>query len=311
MQWSHIKTLFILSFLVLNVYLLFQFISKQQEMDIPELEISDMNLDDELDQENIKITADVSFEVPELSYISSSQKEFTASEISDLNDKEDMDAEKSVDNQLVLAEFSQPLEIPKNPTADMISNLVSPYVLDASEFSFGTWNHDLNIIVFYQNKEGHPIYLNQHAMLIFYVNDDNEITHYTQTMVGKANPQGSTTLNTPMTAIGSLLHNRSLKADEEVTDVTYGFYSRIEEEGEGTQVFAPTYKITVNEERDYFVNAVESFTYPGSYTEYFVAMFQENYLRKLTLMLDGEESNANHFISIIEDKIEPFRSETE
>ncbi|WP_339181131.1 two-component system regulatory protein YycI [Oceanobacillus sp. FSL W7-1293] len=315
MQWSHIKTLFILSFLILNVYLLFQFIGKQQDMDIPELEVNDLNLDEELDQENITVSADTDFEVPELSYISSSQKEFTRSEIRELNDiDDDIDAVRSLDNKLLTVEFSSPLEIPEDLERGELSDLVSPYVLNASEFSFGTWNHDLNIIVFYQNKEGHPIYLNQHAMLIFYVNDDREITHYTQTMVGDASTQGSTSLNTPKIAIGTLLHNRFLNAEEDVTEVTYGYYSRIEDEGEGTQVFAPTYKITVaeeDEENDYFVNAAESFTYPGNYTDYLSSKLEENYLQKLYSMSEDDEEIADDLISIIEDKIEPYRSESE
>ncbi|MFD1066634.1 two-component system regulatory protein YycI [Oceanobacillus locisalsi] len=309
MQWSHIKTLFILSFLVLNVYLLFQFMDKQEDMDFPELEVSDMNLDEELDQENITVSADIDFEVPELSYISSSQKEFSRSEISDLNDIEDIEAEKSMDNKLLTAEFDSPLEIPENLERGDLSDLVSPYVLNASEFSFGTWNHDLNIIVFFQNKEDYPIYLNQHAMLTFYVNDDREITHYTQTMIGDANTQGSADLNAPMIAIGSLYHNRFLNAEEDVTDVTYGYYSRIDEEGEGTQVFAPTYKITVDDERDYFVNAAESFTYPGDYTEYLTSMLDENYLQKLNAMSEEDEQIADDLISMMEDKIAPFRSD--
>ena len=311
MQWSHIKTLFILSFLVLNVYLLFQFVSKQQEMDIPELETSEMNLEEQLEQEDITISADISFEVPELSYISSSQKEYSASEIRDLNDIDDIDAEKSMDDNLLIAEFSSPLKIPKNPDEEVLSDLVSSYVPNASDFSFGTWDHDLNIIVFFQNKEGHPIYLNQHAMLTFYVNNNNEITHYTQTMLDDAETQESTTLNPPMIAIGSLLQNRYLNTEEDVSDVTYGYYSRIEDAGEGTQVFAPTYKITIDNERDYFVNAAESSTYPGKYKEYLVSMLNDNYVRKLYFMSDEDDSIAENLISVIKNKIEPFRSEPE
>ncbi|WP_152657499.1 two-component system regulatory protein YycI [Oceanobacillus sp. CFH 90083] len=311
MQWSHIKTLFILSFLVLNIYLLFQFISKQQDMNIPELEVADMNLDEELEQERITVSADVHFEIPDLSYISSSQKEFSRTEISELNDIDDINAVRSKDNQLLAVEFSSPLEIPEDIEPGALSELVRPYVLNASEFSFGTWNRDLNIIVFYQNKEGYPIYLNQHAMLTFYVNDDREITHYTQTMVGDADVQESTSLNAPMIAIGSLLHNRYLNSEEDVSNVEFGYYSRIEDEGEGTQVFAPTYKITVDDENDYFVNAAESFTYPGNYTGYLVKMLEENYLRKLYVMLAEDSRIADDLSSMIEDKIEPYRSEPE
>lgn len=311
MRWSHIKTLFILSFLILNVYLLYQFISKQDEMNIPELDTSNMDLDEELRDENITISADVNFEVPELSYISSAQKKFTGSEINDLNDNKHINAEKSLDSQLLIAEFSSPLKIPDNPDEETLSRLISPYILNAFDFTFGAWDDDLNIIVFFQNKERHPIYLNRHAMLTFYVNDNNEITHYTQTMLGDTDTQGSPTLNTPKIAISSLLQGRYLNAEDDITDVSYGYYSRIAEAEDGTQVFAPTYKITVDGERDYFVNAAESTTYSGNYKEYLVKMLEENYLRKLYLMSDEDDSVADNLISVMEKKIEPFRSESE
>ncbi|WP_077602741.1 two-component system regulatory protein YycI [Oceanobacillus sojae] len=311
MRWSHIKTLFILSFLILNGYLLYQFISNQDEMNIPELDTSSMDLDEELRDEDISISADVDFEVPELSYISSAQKKFTESEISDLNDNKHINAEKSPDSQLLIAAFSSPLKIPDNADEETLSSLVSPYILDSSDFSFGAWDDDLNIIVFFQNKEGNPIYLNRHAMLTFYVNDNNEITHYTQTMLGDTDPQGNPTLNTPKIAISSLLQSRYLNAEDNITDVSYGYYSRIAEAEEGTQVFAPTYKITVNGESDYFVNAAESTTYSGNYRDYLVKMLAGNYLRKLNLMADEDDSMADSLISVIEDKIEPFRSDLE
>lgn len=315
MQWSHIKTLFILSFLVLNIYLLFQFISRQQEMDIPELDSSAMNLEEELKAEDITISADANFEVPTLSYISASQKVFKTSELKELNSKKDVEAELSLDGTLLMAALTSPVEVPEDAaedvTGEMLSDLISPLVLNASDFSFGTWNKDLNIIVFFQQKDGNPIYLNQHAMLTLYLNDKNEITHYTETMVGESEEQGSTALRPPMNAIESLNNNRYLRSGQDITQITYGYYSRIEKENQETQVFAPTYKITVDGEEDYFVNAVESRTYPGDYTTYLVDMLDNNYLEKLSRIPDDDESIAEELVSIIDDKIEPYRSEQE
>lgn len=75
MQWGHIKTLFILSFLILNIYLLVQYVDRQQDSERPVLDESkESSMEERLESENITIQTELESDVTESNYISVSQK---------------------------------------------------------------------------------------------------------------------------------------------------------------------------------------------------------------------------------------------
>ncbi|WP_087973885.1 two-component system regulatory protein YycI [Oceanobacillus rekensis] len=259
MQWGHIKTLFILSFLVLNIYLLVQFVERQQnsaEMGVLESSNENVSYEELFEQENITISAELSQDLSETNYINVSEKKFTDEEVGQLNNIDGLDA-TLIDDNFILAQFERPLSLPANLTKDNISDLVAPYLLYPEQYTYWVWDEESNIFMFFQQKDNKPIYFNQNALLLFYVNDNDEITHYTQTMLGDAEQQGNTEeIISPIKAIGSLYDRGSLTQDENVSDVSLGYLSRIE-----SQVFAPTWKVTINEDEIYFVNAIEGLVY--------------------------------------------------
>src|SRR5690625_190845 len=55
MQWGKIKTLFILSFLILNIYLLVQLLEKQEDADKDILERSESTIEEQLKEDQIVI----------------------------------------------------------------------------------------------------------------------------------------------------------------------------------------------------------------------------------------------------------------
>ncbi|MCT1577146.1 two-component system regulatory protein YycI [Oceanobacillus kimchii] len=314
MQWSHIKTLFILSFLVLNVYLLFQFVQRQDQYDLPSLSNDDQTVDEQLESENIQINnAIINREVPDLSYLSVAKRLFKSSEVEELNNIDGLEATTSIDNTLLFAQFEEPIEMPKEGTErEMLQSIIAPYVIQAGQYTYGTWNKDLNIIAFFQTKEGAPVFLNQQAILLFYLNDDNEITHYTQTMLGDSNKQGDRSIVSPKTAISYLLrsNNGYLRQDQEVSDIAIGYYSRIEPEDGGEIVFAPTWKVTIDDTVDYFVNGFEGIIYPGYYTQFFTDTINENILVQAR-RLDEENEIRENIIQLMEGKLEEIGSEDE
>ncbi|MFC4024213.1 two-component system regulatory protein YycI [Oceanobacillus longus] len=287
MQWGHIKTLFILSFLVLNIYLLTQFIDKQRDSaDIGFLADEESgSYEEQFESENIKIP-ELNQDVTEANYINVSEKTFTDEEMDELNNLDGLEATLVEDN-FILSQFQKPITLPANPTNSNITNLVAPYLLYPDQFTYWAWDEESNVIVFFQEKDNKPIYFNQNALLLFYLNDKNEITHYTQTMLGDAEQQGNTEESiTQLQAIGSLYDRGSLTQDEEVTDISLGFLSRIE-----SQVFAPTWKITIDEENYYFVNAIEGLVYSED-DSIFIQTTMENYIEKIKLLPDENDMKA-------------------
>ncbi|WP_067727803.1 two-component system regulatory protein YycI [Oceanobacillus damuensis] len=305
MQWGHIKTLFILSFLILNIYLLIQFVDRQKDSDLGVLDSEEQSYEELLASENISIP-DLNQDVTEASYINVSDKKFTSEEMDQLNSMEDLDAALVEDN-FILAQFEDPLLVPANANAARITDIVEPYLLYPSEYQYWAWNEEANILLFFQVKDGsRPIYSNQNALLLFYLNDKDEITHYTQTMLGEAEQQGNAeTLLPPLNAIGSLYDRGTLTQDEKVTELELGYLSRIE-----SQVFAPTWRITINHEENYFINAIENLTYPGDDMEFLESTIT-NYMEKIEA-LPEEEELKEPFEAVIDQKFEEEnRSETE
>ncbi|RKQ32943.1 two-component system regulatory protein YycI [Oceanobacillus halophilus] len=262
MQWGHIKTLFILSFLILNIYLLVQFIDKQNNDDYGMLSDQDASIEERLAAENITIEPNLDMEITEETYILASQKKFNEVEVERLTKREDQNI-NVLKNNFIISRLKEPVPISEDASSEEVSNLVKSEVSFPEEFVYWGWNKELNILVFFQQIDGRPVYFNEHGpgLLMVYLNDNNEMEYYTQTMLGESESQGSGSrqLKQPIQAIELLFDRNILVPNEEVTDINIGYYSRFIEEGE--QVFAPTWNITINGERSYFVNAIEGFVF--------------------------------------------------
>lgn len=294
MQWGHIKTLFILSFLLLDIYLFVQFIEKQDNADLGILENSETTIAERLEAENITIHPSLNMEVTEETYILSSQKHFNRADFEPLNN--DQEIAFLDGNQFLISYFEEPISLPDEPEKEDIISKIQGKILHFEEYSYWEWNKELNIIVFFQEQNERPVFYNENGIIILFINDENEITHYTQTMLDDPEVQGSGTkqLIEPIQAVETLYNNNNIKPNEEVTDVKMGYYSRFNSEEE--QVFAPTWKITVNEERDYFINAIEGFIFSSNETTDLNSMIEEIKLK--IQALDDESDIKESFMDL-------------
>src|SRR5699024_2041647 len=129
------------------------------------------------------------------------------------------------------------------------------------EYKYWNWNEELNVMVFFQKKIERPVYYNQNGVVLLFLNEDNEVTFYLQTMLGETESLAEKrTLIEPMRAIEILYMANELYTDDHITNVNIGFHTRVPFEGD-VQVFVPIWKVNVNEEEDFFVNAIEGFTF--------------------------------------------------
>ncbi|MFA1819677.1 two-component system regulatory protein YycI [Virgibacillus oceani] len=270
MQWSKIKTLFILSFLVLNIYLLIQYIDKQDRQDFVELNYQDTPLEEQLESENITIE-DVDVDVSEDTYISVSQHIFTDAEKEELADLSDQ-TPVIFDDSFIVSAVDDPIAIPETATPENINNIVRNHIVFPESYSFGEWNEEMNVLLFFQETRDRPIYFNAYALLMVYLNEENEMVYYTQSMLGEPEPQEDLkSLIQPIQALGTLYDRNHLYPDDVVNPVELGYHTRIPL-ANGEQVFAPSYHISVNDERSYFVNAIEGQTFPSEEAEFILEM---------------------------------------
>jgi regulatory protein YycI of two-component signal transduction system YycFG len=287
MQWSQIKTLFILCFLILNIFLSIQFINKQKEADVSELDKEEVTFEDTLESERIKMK-DIDTDVKKAPYIKASQKEFSESEQKALANLKGQDL-TVIDNNFIVSKFDDPVPLSSQFKESDLDSFMKSNMLFADDFVYWGLNEEMNVLVFFQEQTGLPIYFNQHGLLLVYLNDDNEAIFYTQTLLDDPQPQGKKkTLNKPKQAVETLYKRNYLYPGDEVTNVKMGYYTRIL--SEGLQVFAPTWKVSVTEEKDghervYFVNAIEGLVLDSEDVEFLETAIDGN-TRKIQ-SLDG------------------------
>ncbi|SFD70490.1 Two-component signal transduction system YycFG, regulatory protein YycI [Lentibacillus persicus] len=256
MQWKQIKTLFILCFLVLNVYLLLMLYDKQTQSEYALPDTSDSTFDQKLESENISISATLpngDFNVP---YLSLDRKSFTEEELAFFEEADNQEAEV-INENFILSHFENPISIPEDADSSLVSDLVKSNILLADNYRFSSWNKDMNVLIFFQEKNELPIYYNQSGIVLVYLNEENEMIFYTQTMLGDDESPEEESLIEPMEAIRTLFNENRLQNGDEITEVNMGYHTRIPLET-GEQGFSPTWTVTVNDEENFYVNAIEN-----------------------------------------------------
>lgn len=266
MQWGQIKTLLILSFLVLDIYLLVQFTEKQEQADLSVLEHTESTIEDQLEAENIKIP-NLSTKQYKETFISVEPKLITNGELKKLEELKNQDSEV-IQSKLIISKLDKPVKVPEKASKDTMNNLLEDLTLFPEEYSFWEQNEAGNILIYFQQKLDRPIYYNQNALLLLFLNDKNEITYYTQSVLGEHEQNKDTKDLIPsMRAIETLYDSDKLKSNDEVTSVEMGFHTRVPLDN-GVQVFAPTWKVDINDDSHYFVNAIEEVIFGSEHEKF-------------------------------------------
>lgn len=307
MQWSQIKTLFILCFLLLNIYLFIQFIDKQNKADIGVLDNPESTIEQKLESDKIKVK-DIQVDVKEASYIKVSQKTYTDADLK-LLDKLKNQTTAVINKNFIVSQFNKPITIPEKAKKDDLKTIMESNMIFPDNYVYWGKNEEKNILIFFQHQNNHPIYFNQHGLVLVYLNDKNEMAFYTQTMLGEAEPQGEMkTLNKPIQAVETLYNKNHLYMGDEVRIAEIGYYTRIL--SEGVQVFAPTWNVSVNDERNYFVNAIEGLVITSNDMEFLETTIESN--RDAIRQLDDSNKMKRGILAHLEQLLEESnRSEVE
>lgn len=259
MQWSQIKTIFILCFLILDIYLLMQFLDKREQADVSILERQESTIEDQLETENITYV-DLPEEDLEESFISVGQHMFTDEDISMLGKIKNIRA-TVINKNFIISEYENPIGISPNQSPAKIEEIVKNSFIYPEEYEFWNWNKDMNVLIFFQKKMDRSVYFNHNGLVLVFLDNDNEMLFYTQTMLGEASSRRDRqSLIQPIKAIETLYNHNELRSGDDITMVDIGFHTRVPL-ANGVQVFVPTWKVTVNDEKNYFVNAMEGFIF--------------------------------------------------
>ncbi|GER67330.1 two-component system WalR/WalK regulatory protein YycI [Weizmannia acidilactici] len=249
MDWSKTKTIFILVFLILDLFLSYQLYQKHVKN---QLEVIDPTGEQSLKAANITYV-DLPKGKEKRPYISAEEKVFTTKDIKKLKNQQ----AKIVSRNKISAAFDKPVKLGKKVEANQLEAVVQENMLYGSRYKLWNYDQDLNQAVFYETYNGKMIFNNKSAQLTVYLDDQNEIVSYDQTYLTniKKYREEEETLSA-IKALEALYKKGMLKPNSKVTKAELGYYTRVPE----LQVLVPTWHFTVehdNETEHLFVNAFE------------------------------------------------------
>ncbi len=257
MDWSRAKTIFILTFLLLNIFLGLQLNEKKDASNINLLE--EATLQERLSEMNITIKVELQDEQVTGTYISGSLDFLLEEKIETQLDSQNVVA---VDEEVVIVSLEEKFAI--NLVDDNIEQLatefVSENIIHGSEYRFSYYDEELKQIYFYQTYEGKKVdnYESGRLPLLLQLDEDFKITSYEQNYltIQPIHPQSKEQeMLTSIRAIEKLFNKQLIPPDSEIHKVELSYYSFFKPLGE-VQVFAPIWNIGVNENM-YSVNAID------------------------------------------------------
>ena len=251
MYWSKIKTIFILTFLVLDIYLMYEFFklkdSSQYEYSTETSFEKRIKTDEieygELPKNYVKDT-----------YLSAKPKVFNNEDLEAL-DKAKLKGIGQVNAGTVLSfVLNKPYELNDKFDTSEINTFVKNNVLHGDQYRF--WKKEGNLITYYQLFNNKVIYHNMSGELIILLNEENDIVSYKQKMLEDIEELSEEEkIIQPLKAIETLYENGSLKPKSKITNVELGYFNFVQTST--SQVLTPAWRFEINDSEELFVHAFE------------------------------------------------------
>ncbi|ONK22958.1 hypothetical protein BLX87_13185 [Bacillus sp. VT-16-64] len=252
MDWSRLKSIFIIAFLTLDVFLLSQLLNKER---INQLEVKmDVSLEESLKNDDIDYSS-IPKETFADYYMNANTKTFTEEELEKLNNQ----MINIIDQTMIQSELKTPVKIGKNFDTSELDQFIKNEVLNGEQYVFGYYDKIAGIITYFQKHQEKPFFINKSASLEFTVTKSGEVQSYKQTMLEKIEPISEKEEVLPaIRAVEAIYRNGLMKPGSKVVEAKLGYYTVVNMEA--TQVLTPTWCIVVEHEKEkeqLLVNAFE------------------------------------------------------
>lgn len=254
MDWNKTKTIFIIVFSILNIFLYSLFLNRQMGMENVQV-IGKTSIEETLKMDNITYNP-IPLAKKEVSYLSANIAYFSEERLKGLKDQSFVIIEKS----RLLSQMKTSVSVKNSKDDYAFDDFLDQYVLEGNEYELWEVDEEEQKAVFFQRVKDETIFYSTNAMLVIYWNADEIITHYEQRMLEEfVSFNHKKDLLSQDDAVASLATRGYLKPDSTVTHVRSG-YSTLVQLTE-TQVFAPTWNVQVKlkngDIENYFINAIE------------------------------------------------------
>jgi regulatory protein YycI of two-component signal transduction system YycFG len=249
MDWSKTKTIFIITFLFINIFLTWQLIETNnvnQISMITEATIQEVLKENNVTIENELPEGDLSGLLVIGKLLSLSINQIPALEKQDI---------KLMDEYTVLSMLEEPFELPRDQVTTTLETFLSTYVFEGDNYRLGGYDPEKNRVYLYQMYEDKMAYTFDDQPLILNLDDQQRVISYQQKFFQFEEQEGEVReILSSLKAIEILLNDQIVRMNQTITDVQFGYYSFFSPTGD-VQVFAPMWRVTVDGEI-YLVHAI-------------------------------------------------------
>lgn len=268
LDWNKTKTIFIIIFSILNIFLYSLYLDRVQETESVQV-LGKTSIEESLGLDNISF-GNLPTVTKDSFYVSAKIVTFT----SDMTMKLDNQTIEVLNGTHLQSEMDEPISIRSGRGNYVFNEFLSKYVLNGTAYVLWEVNEEERHALFFQKADDNPIYFSPDAMLVVHWDEEGRVTNYEQRMFGEfVNFNHKKDLLSPIEALGSLSSRGHLNMDSTVESMKLG-YSTLVHLTE-TQVFAPTWHVRVKLKdgtiENYFIHAVE-----GKIIEFQTELIEDN-----------------------------------
>lgn len=253
MDWSKIKTIFILTFLVLDIYLMYEFFKLK---DSSQFEfITEASFEKRLKADEIEYP-DLPKNNQKDKYLSAKSKIFTNEEIEEVEETKLEGQKITVTDSTLQSVLEKPFKISESFEPAELNSFIKNKVLYGDQYRFWEKSKKGNTITYYQQYEEKIFFKNINGELTFYLNEENEIVSYRQTLLEDIEGLSENEkIIQPLKVIENLYENGSLKPKSQIIKMEPGYYTFVQLSG--SQVLTPAWRLVFKDKEDLFVHAIE------------------------------------------------------
>ncbi|MGP6140387.1 MULTISPECIES: two-component system regulatory protein YycI [unclassified Jeotgalibaca] len=229
MDYKRIQVILIITFSILNIYLLAVFLEKNDELNFGDPSAT-VNLEEGLRNDKIE-SPELSREAEEIPVIKTDKNTYLRENAASLKNQT-----TRMENNLLFSVLSDPIALDFETDNVPLSQRLEPIqvfiddgnVLNGYEYAYLSYQAVNQRVVYVQyTKEGIPI-ADGTASLIFHLNSDHEVISYEQTYVGSAEPQGrQRNVISEQAAIESLYLNNQIPDNSTIRLLTLSYYQTL------------------------------------------------------------------------------------
>lgn len=249
MEWSKTKTIFIIIFLILDGFLIYQYISKKNANEYEFL--AESSFVEELRENEITYTTLPKQKIKE-QYLNATSKEFTDEELSKLKNQTIV----NFNEHKVFSKLEKPFLLGENLYSQALNSFVKENVLYGDHYRFWKIDESMNSIIYYQTYNDKMIYNNSNAKLTLFLNNNREITSYEQTYLDNIEQfNEEKEVWQAIKALEMLYRKGYIPSKSTITNVDLGYYDLIQITS--SHVLRPVWHVVLNDEVDLYVSAFD------------------------------------------------------